>query len=131
MTSRINERELQLKTPINASWHNSYSHTSTISIANLPLEVTEGDLLILFSQCGVVKDVHLYRNTNNNNTKPQTHRRGLVVFEDYRSAVLAVDNFDEWEIIPGNRIRVAHSEEKVQENVPWRDDVVEMIRNWK
>lgn len=135
MTTRINERELALKIPYKASWHAEYEGKNTVSVANLPLEITEGDLLVLFAQCGPIEDVYIYRKDqipNSGAKPPATRRRGLVVFEDFKSTVVAIDNFDEWEVVPGRKLRVAHSDEKIpDEPTEWRNAVRELMQNWK
>lgn len=48
--ARLNEKELQTLTGHSASWHDQYRHSAYIYIGGLPKEMTEGDILTVFSQ---------------------------------------------------------------------------------
>ena len=47
---RLNERELELHVPDHASWHAQYSHSAYIFVAGLDYQLTEGDVICIFSQ---------------------------------------------------------------------------------
>jgi len=49
--SRINERELALNVG-NSSWHDQYKHSAYIYVGGLDFELTEGDVVTIFSQFG-------------------------------------------------------------------------------
>lgn len=48
---QINKRELELGLRLEASWHWAYRNSSWIYAGGLPYELTEGDILCVFSQC--------------------------------------------------------------------------------
>mmetsp|Transcript_16131 Transcript_16131/g.32637 ORF Transcript_16131/g.32637 Transcript_16131/m.32637 type:complete len:191 (+) Transcript_16131:25-597(+) len=101
----LSERELGLGVGIGSgSWHETYAHSPCIYAGNLPLGLTEGDLLMVFEQYGVVVDVNLARHEDSGKS------RGFcfLVYEDTRSAVLAVDNLNGVELL-GRPIRVDHA----------------------
>lgn len=88
---KLNERELQLGlagTP--GSWHEQYKHSPVIYIGGLSSALTEGDVLTVFEQVGTINHINLVRDEQTG--KP----RGFcfAAYDDSRSAVLAVDNFN-------------------------------------
>ena len=105
---RINEAELQSGAALNlnASWHAKFLKSAWIYIGNLPLELTEGDVLCIISQYGEVEDINLVRDE----TTGKSRGFGFVKYEDARSCVLAVDNFSGSKIL-GRSIRVDHVEQ--------------------
>lgn len=102
---KLNAVELQQGTPASASWHRDYADTNTIYVGNLPPEMNEHDLLILFSQYGVPTAVHLARDPQTGRSK----RFAFLTYEAWESTVLAVDNFDSWNVTPEHRLRVNHA----------------------
>jgi RNA-binding motif X-linked protein 2 len=86
--ARLNDLELQKCVPPNASWHTDYRDTAYIHIGGLPFELSEGDVLTIFSQYGNPKHLHLVRD------KETGKSRGFAFlkYEDQRSCDLAVDN---------------------------------------
>jgi len=90
---RINQRELDQGTPDRASWHTQYKKSAYIFVGNLPFELNEGDIIQMFSQWGEIVDCNLIRD---NPMKGGGKSRGFafVAYEDQRSTVLAVDNFN-------------------------------------
>jgi len=90
---RINQRELEQGTPDRASWHTQYKKSAYIYVGNLPFELNEGDVIQMFSQWGEIVDCNLIRD---NPKKGGGKSRGFafVAYEDQRSTVLAVDNFN-------------------------------------
>lgn len=65
-------------------------YSAWIFIKNLPYELTEGDVITVFSQYGEVVDINLARD------KDKGHSKGFcfLCYEDQRSTNLAVDNFN-------------------------------------
>ncbi|GAK66622.1 uncharacterized protein PAN0_014c4845 [Moesziomyces antarcticus] len=128
--SRINAAELDIaiKNP-SASWHEQYRDSAYIFIGGLPYDLTEGDVIAIFSQYGEVVDVNLPRPTqqsSNSEDKQQSgsastsrdaaqprpgkgkHRGfGFLMYEDQRSTVLAVDNLNGAQVL-GRTLRVDH-----------------------
>ncbi|KIJ69869.1 hypothetical protein HYDPIDRAFT_23031 [Hydnomerulius pinastri MD-312] len=86
--NKINERELELGT--SASWHDEYKDSAYIFIGGLHFELTEGDVITIFSQFGEIMDVNLPRDK----TTGKTRGFGFLMYEDQRSTVLAVDNLN-------------------------------------
>ncbi|KAK3723433.1 RNA-binding protein Cwf29 [Vermiconidia calcicola] len=86
--SRLNETELTAVTPSNASWHTDYRDTAYVHIGGLPFELSEGDILTIFSQYGNPTHINLVRD------KETGKSRGFAFlkYEDQRSCDLAVDN---------------------------------------
>jgi RNA-binding motif X-linked protein 2 len=104
--NRINQKELQqgiTNTP--ASWHNQYASSAWVYIGNLPLQLSEGDVLAVMSQWGEIEDINLVREESTGKSKGFA----FVKYEDCRSCVLAVDNFNGVKIL-GRSLRVDHVE---------------------
>lgn len=88
---RLSERELEygILKPEN-SWHHEYKNQAYINFGGLDYELTEGDILTIFSQYGCPVDVKLVRDRNTGESKGF----GYLKYEDQRSTVLAVDNLN-------------------------------------
>nr|CDI55757.1 related to rna binding motif protein [Melanopsichium pennsylvanicum 4] len=129
--ARINKAELDIaiQNP-SASWHQQYNDSAYIFIGGLPYDLTEGDVITIFSQYGEIIDVNLPRVNPNSNSisnqhgSPATyvekrseqpkpvgkgkHRGfGFLMYEDQRSTVLAVDNLNGTQVL-GRTLRVDH-----------------------
>ncbi|RXK37795.1 RNA-binding domain-containing protein, X-linked 2 [Tremella mesenterica] len=98
---RINLRELELG--VKGSWHDEYKDSAYVFIGGLSYEMTEGDVIIVFSQWGEVVDINLPRDKETGKTRGF----GFLMYEDQRSTVLAVDNMNGAQIL-GRTIRVDH-----------------------
>lgn len=85
---RLNQRELDQVVPSNASWHTDYRDTAYIYIGGLPLELSEGDVITIFSQYGEPVWIRMARD------KDTGKSRGFawLKYEDQKSCDLAVDN---------------------------------------
>lgn len=118
--TRINQAELDIAiSNPSASWHAQYADSAYIFIGGLPYDLTEGDVIAIFSQYGEVVDVNLPRPrqdgpSNDQQSKPKTvggkakHRGfGFLMYEDQRSTVLAVDNLNGAQVL-GRTLRVDH-----------------------
>ena len=103
-TQRATKREIDLGiSGDKGSWHDRFAHSAYIFVGGLPFELTEGDVLAVFSQYGEIVHVHLVRD-------PSTGKsRGFafLAYEDQRSTVLAVDNFSGAKVA-GRIVRVEH-----------------------
>lgn len=102
---KINEAELSqgiLKQE--QSWHYEYRNQAYIFIGGLHKELTEADILTIFSQYGVPVDLKLVRDRESGESRGFAYLK----YEDQRSAVLAVDNLN-GATIAGRRIRVDHA----------------------
>lgn len=85
------------------TWHSQYKDSAYIFIGGLPYELTEGDVLCVFSQYGEIVSVNLVRDKKTGKTKGY----GFLCYEDQRSAILAVDNLNSIKL-GGRTIRVDH-----------------------
>lgn len=104
----LNKRELEAGVPPSASWHTDYRDTAFISFGGLPFELSEGDVITIFSQYGEPVFLKLARD-------PETGKSrgfGWLKYEDQRSTDLAVDNLGGAEI-GGRLVRVDHARYKL------------------
>ncbi|KAH0562782.1 hypothetical protein GP486_002576 [Trichoglossum hirsutum] len=109
-----------------ASWHADYRDTAYIYIGGLPFELSEGDIITIFSQFGEPVHVSLVRD------KETGKSRGFAFlkYEDQRSTDLAVDNLGGATIM-GRMLRVDHTRykrrdgEEIEDNVNALDDGLE------
>ncbi|KAJ7584358.1 hypothetical protein C8J56DRAFT_150492 [Mycena floridula] len=99
--NKINELELSLGT--NASWHDEYKDSAYIYVGGLHFDLTEGDVITIFSQYGEVMDVNLPRDKDTGKTKGF----GFLMYEDQRSTILAVDNLNGAKVLE-KTLRVDH-----------------------
>ncbi len=83
-----------------------YSESAYIYLGGFPFEITEGDLVIVFSQYGEVVDCRIVRDKETGKSKGF----GFICYEDQRSTILAVDNLNGSNIC-GRVIRVDHVEQ--------------------
>uniref|UniRef100_A0A7S0IQV5 RRM domain-containing protein n=1 Tax=Calcidiscus leptoporus TaxID=127549 RepID=A0A7S0IQV5_9EUKA len=111
---RINRRDLQTqlasdtagsagKWDVNKSWHAQYKDSAYIYVGGLPLDLSEGDVTVVFSQVGEVVDINIPRDKGTG--KPRGF--GFIAYEDQRSTILAVDNFNGTKLL-GRTLRVDH-----------------------
>ena len=103
---RLNEQELKYNIGYTGSWHYKYRDSAYIYICGFPKTITEGDLVIVFSQYGEIVDCRIVRDKKTGKNKGY----GYICYEDQRSTVLAVDNLNGIKI-GGNIILVDHVEE--------------------
>ena len=85
------------------SWHARFAHSAFIFVGGLPFELTEGDLLAVFSQYGEIVDMHLVRDEKTGKSRGFA----FMAYEDQRSTVLAVDNLNGARV-GGRIVRVEH-----------------------
>uniref|UniRef100_A0A8C5YEP9 RNA binding motif protein X-linked 2 n=1 Tax=Microcebus murinus TaxID=30608 RepID=A0A8C5YEP9_MICMU len=50
LINELNEREVQLGVADKVSWHSEYKDSAWIFLGGLPYELTEGDIICVFSQ---------------------------------------------------------------------------------
>ncbi|KAI9780542.1 MAG: hypothetical protein M1839_006660 [Geoglossum umbratile] len=103
----LNKRELEEGVAPEASWHADYRDTAYIYIGGLPFELSEGDIITIFSQFGEPVHVNLVRD------KETGKSRGFAFlkYEDQRSTDLAVDNLGGATVM-GRMLRVDHTRYK-------------------
>uniref|UniRef100_A0A8C6B0L2 RNA-binding motif protein, X-linked 2 n=1 Tax=Monodon monoceros TaxID=40151 RepID=A0A8C6B0L2_MONMO len=103
LINKLNERDLQLGVAEKASWHSEYKDSAWIFFGGLPYELTEGDIICVFSQYGEIVNINLVRDKKTGKSKGFC----FLCYEDQRSTILAVDNFNGIKI-KGRAIRVDH-----------------------
>ncbi|KAF3939598.1 hypothetical protein ABW19_dt0202006 [Dactylella cylindrospora] len=106
----LTRREIEEGIPDSASWHQDYKHSAYIFIGGLPYELSEGDVIAIFSQYGEPVHLHLARDKDTGKSRGF----GWLKYEDQRSTNLAVDNLA-GAVIMGRTIRVDHAEYKHKE----------------
>ncbi|KAL0574205.1 RNA-binding protein Cwf29 [Marasmius crinis-equi] len=99
--NRINDAELKLGT--NASWHDEYKDSARIFVGGLNTELTEGDVITIFSQYGEIMDINMPRDKETG--KPKGF--AFLMYEDQRSTILAVDNLNGAKVLE-RTLRVDH-----------------------
>eukprot|EP00500_Bicosoecida_sp_ms1_P011454 CAMPEP_0203817618 /NCGR_PEP_ID=MMETSP0115-20131106/27240_1 /ASSEMBLY_ACC=CAM_ASM_000227 /TAXON_ID=33651 /ORGANISM="Bicosoecid sp, Strain ms1" /LENGTH=172 /DNA_ID=CAMNT_0050726559 /DNA_START=75 /DNA_END=590 /DNA_ORIENTATION=+ len=100
---RINEEELRAGISESASWHARYRSSAWVYVGGLSSELTEGDVVCVFSQWGEIEDVVLVRDEETGKSKGFA----FIKYEDQRSTVLAVDNGNGAKLL-GRTLRVDH-----------------------
>ena len=101
---KINEKELEMGLAgTKNSWHQEYKDSAWVFLGGLPYEMTEGDIICMFSQYGEPVHINLIRDHNTGKSKGF----GFLCYMDQRSTVLAVDNLNAVKVL-GRIIRVDH-----------------------
>ncbi|XP_034934195.1 RNA-binding motif protein, X-linked 2 [Chelonus insularis] len=85
------------------SWHDEYKDSAWIFIGGLPYDLTEGDIITVFSQYGEPVNINLIRDKDTGKSKGY----GFLCYKDQRSTILAVDNLNGIKLL-GRIIRVDH-----------------------
>lgn len=102
--NRINELEIKLNsTSGSKSWHHRYNESAWIYIGSIPYELNEGDIISVFSQYGEIVNINIIRDKKTGQSKGFA----FLCYEDQRSTILAVDNFNGIKLC-GRVIRVDH-----------------------
>ncbi|CAG8698950.1 15716_t:CDS:2 [Funneliformis mosseae] len=101
---RINSREIERNISVSGSWHAQYRDSPYIFVGNIPFDLTEGDIITIFSQYGEILDIQLVRNRETGESKGF----GFLRYEDQRSTILAVDNLNNFTLL-GRTLRVDHA----------------------
>jgi RNA-binding motif X-linked protein 2 len=116
---QLNKRELESGITPEGSWHTDYRDTAFIYIGGLPFELSEGDIITIFSQYGEPVWVKLARD------KETGKSRGFawIKYEDQRSCDLAVDNLGGSSIMD-RVIRVDHARYKPKDDEDMRDNTM-------
>ncbi|XP_078403230.1 RNA-binding motif protein, X-linked 2 isoform X1 [Cetorhinus maximus] len=103
LINELNAREAELGVQDKVSWHSEYKDSAWIFLGGLPYELTEGDIICVFSQYGEIVNINLVRDKKTGKSKGFC----FICYEDQRSTILAVDNFNGIKI-KGRTIRVDH-----------------------
>ena len=98
---------LVLGRPPEASWHADYRDTAYIYIGGLPFDLSEGDVIAIFSQFGEPVHINLVRDKETGKSKGFA----FLKYEDQRSTDLAVDNLGGATVL-GRVLRVDHTRYK-------------------
>ncbi|KAJ2978482.1 hypothetical protein NUW58_g7479 [Xylaria curta] len=117
----LNKREIENGVSPEASWHTDYRDTAFINFGGLPYELTEGDVITIFSQYGEPVFLKLAREKETGKSKGF----GWLKYEDQRSCDLAVDNLGGAEIA-GRLVRVDHARYKARDD----EDPAEFAVGW-
>lgn len=72
------------------SWHDEFRGSAYIFVGGVSRDLNEGDLVAVFSQYGRVVRVNLVRDRETGESRGYA----FLCYEDERSTVLAVDNFN-------------------------------------
>ena len=131
---RINSKDLKLQLAsdaagnagrwnVESSWHGQYKDSAYVYVGGLDVGLTEGDVAVVFSQLGEVVDVHLPRDKKTG--KPRGF--AFVGYEDQRSTVLAVDNFNGAKLL-GRTLRCDHCAKFHEEQEKDPDQLPEHVR---
>uniref|UniRef100_I3MPN5 RNA-binding motif protein, X-linked 2 n=1 Tax=Ictidomys tridecemlineatus TaxID=43179 RepID=I3MPN5_ICTTR len=124
LINELNEREVQLGVAEKVSWHSEYKDSAWIFLGGLPYELTEGDVICVFSQYGEIVNINLVRDKKTGKSKGFC----FLCYEDQRSTVLAVDNFNGIKI-KGRTIRVDHvSNYRAPKDSEEADDVTKELQ---
>jgi len=102
-TKKLGELELSEGLEGNRSWHHQFKDSAYVYIGGLHPGLTEGDVVIVFSQFGEIIDVNLIRDKSTGKSKGFC----FICYEDQRSTVLAVDNMNGYQLLK-RTIRVDH-----------------------
>ncbi|KAF8076763.1 hypothetical protein FPV67DRAFT_1559155 [Lyophyllum atratum] len=100
--NKINQLELDLGVS-GASWHDEYRDSAYVFVGGLHFDLTEGDVITIFSQYGEVMDLNMPRDKETGKTKGF----GFLMYEDQRSTILAVDNLNGAKVLE-KTLRVDH-----------------------
>ncbi|XP_067279311.1 RNA-binding motif protein, X-linked 2 [Pseudorasbora parva] len=103
LINELNEKEAELGVKDSVSWHTVYKDSAWVFIGGFPYELTEGDIICVFSQYGEIANINLVRDKKTGKSKGFC----FLCYEDQRSTILAVDNFNGIKI-KGRTIRVDH-----------------------
>ncbi|TMW46993.1 hypothetical protein DOY81_007926 [Sarcophaga bullata] len=85
------------------SWHDMYQNSAWIFVGGFPYNLSEGDIICVFSQYGEIVNINLIRNKDSGKSKGFC----FICYKDQRSTILAVDNLNGIKIL-GRNIRVDH-----------------------
>lgn len=100
---KLSEQELSFG--MKTSWHDQYKQSAWIFVGGLPFDLTEGDIICVFSQYGEVVNINLVRSKDTGKSKGFC----FICYEDQRSTNLAVDNLNGIKLL-NRTIRVDHCE---------------------
>jgi RNA recognition motif-containing protein len=104
--ARIQDAELDRGIfDVNQSFHKDFRNNPWIIARNLSYQLSEGDIATMFEQYGTLTALELLRDKETG----MSRGTAIMAYEDPRSAVLAVDNFNAVTLL-GRQISVDHAE---------------------
>ncbi|KKY29388.1 putative u2 snrnp component ist3 [Diaporthe ampelina] len=118
----LNKKEIEQGISPNASWHVDYRDTAFVYFGGLPYELSEGDVITIFSQFGEPTFLKLARDKETGKSRGF----GWLKYEDQRSTDLAVDNLG-GATINGRMISVDHARYKPRDD----EDMDECRVDWE
>ncbi|KAK7725886.1 RNA-binding protein Cwf29 [Diaporthe eres] len=118
----LNKKEIEQGISPNASWHVDYRDTAFVYFGGLPYELSEGDVITIFSQFGEPTFLKLARDKETGKSRGF----GWLKYEDQRSTDLAVDNLG-GATINGRMVSVDHARYKPRDD----EDVDECRVDWE
>lgn len=123
--TKLNEREITLGISDKSSWHSEYKDSAWIFVGGLSYDLTEGDVICVFSQYGEIVNVNLVRDKKTGKSKGYC----FICFEDQRSTILAVDNFNGIKLC-NRTIRVDHvANYRMPKDAEDVDEVTKFLRD--
>ncbi|KAL8748447.1 MAG: hypothetical protein Q9199_008195 [Rusavskia elegans] len=108
---RLNKLELENGVAPEASWHRDHADSAYIYIGGLPFDLSEGDIITIFSQFGEPTFVKLVRDKETGKSKGFA----FLKYEDQRSTDLAVDNLGGATVM-GRILKVDHTKYKMRDD---------------
>ncbi|KAK6462139.1 hypothetical protein DFJ63DRAFT_287389 [Scheffersomyces coipomensis] len=110
--NEINQRELSQNINYTQSWHYDYRDTNYIYIGNIPIEYMKSiDIIKIFSQYGVPTHIHFFDGKQNEGKQSSFQKDNgfaFVKYENFKSCILAIDNFNGIEVLDGKKLKVDH-----------------------
>ncbi|KAI9812780.1 MAG: hypothetical protein M1827_004536 [Pycnora praestabilis] len=103
----LNKREIENGVSPEASWHADYRDTAYIYVGGLSFDLSEGDIITIFSQFGEPVHINLVRDKETGKSKGFA----FLKYEDQRSTDLAVDNLGGASVM-GRILKVDHTRYK-------------------
>ncbi|KAL5117029.1 RNA-binding protein Cwf29 [Pleosporales sp. CAS-2024a] len=116
---QLNKRELDAAIGTEGSWHTDYRDTAFVNIGGLPLELSEGDIITIFSQYGEPVWIKLARDKDTGKSRGYA----WIKYEDQRSCDLAVDNLGGATVMD-RVLRVDHARYKPKDDEDMRDNTM-------
>ncbi|KAF1985497.1 hypothetical protein K402DRAFT_394833 [Aulographum hederae CBS 113979] len=113
--AKLNAAELKECVSTEGSWHTDYRDTAFVNFGGVPLDLSEGDVITIFSQYGEPVWIKLARDKETGKSRGF----GWLKYEDQRSCDLAVDNLGGAKIMD-RLLRVDHARYK-----PMKDENME------
>ncbi|KAI9676099.1 MAG: hypothetical protein M1817_000842 [Caeruleum heppii] len=120
----LNKREIENDVSTEASWHADYRDTAYIYIGGLPFDLSEGDVVTIFSQFGEPVHINLVRDKDTGKSKGFA----FLKYEDQRSTDLAVDNLGGATIM-GRVLKVDHTRYKRKDDEGPDDNLKDSIED--